>query len=230
MIDEAKEVETIMKEIEQSKQASGDSESSEASEPVNDIPQKLYEDYLKEKKLRPIAQRYNISVKDAKQQIIDYCNDNNIKVPSSLTPRKGAPEPANVLPKKDGSGAEKIITELNAETVSNNIFGIHQILAMMVTPEFAIGKDEAKVLGEAVYNVIKDYNLEFLNKYSKYIDLIFAVAVVEVPVGMRVSAAIKKKKTSKKADKEGSEAIGADSKKAVQIAKELGVAQGEPLK
>ncbi len=103
------------------------------------------------------------------------------------------PTPADVLPTKEGK-ARKVGSVLTKESVIKQIQGLHQVLALMTVPEAAISESEAQLLGEAVYEVIKDSELEWLSKYEKYINLAVAVTVVEVPTALRIKEAMDKKK------------------------------------
>lgn len=141
-------------------------------------------------------------------------------------PRKRgkSPQPADVLPTKEGKKGEKIGTVLTKESVVKQVFGLHQILALMTVPEAAISESDAELLGSAIYEVIKDSDLEWLAKYEKYINLAVAAAVVEVPTALRIKESLDKKK------KKPIIKTGNKSEKKEENPFEDIVAKGEPLK
>lgn len=135
------------------------------------------------------------------------------------------PKPVEALPTKD-KGKTVAATSLTKETVVKQVYGLHQIAALMLTPEAAISEADAELLGSAVYDVIKDSNLEWLSKYEKYINLAVAAVIVEVPTAMRVSEALKKKaKPATVAENEQPE-----KKQEGKIRTINGIAEGEPIK
>jgi hypothetical protein len=135
------------------------------------------------------------------------------------------PQPADVLPTKDKKGKESVSSVLTKDSVVKQVFGLHEIVALLTVPEAAITESDAELLGGAIYEVIKDSDLEWLSKYEKYINLAVAAAVVEVPTAIRVKAAMdaKKKKPVITSD-EG------EAKKEDKIRTINGIAAGEPLK
>lgn len=135
------------------------------------------------------------------------------------------PQPADVLPTKDKNKKDNISSVLSKDSVIKQVYGLHQILALVTVPEAAISESDAEMLGGAIYEVIKDSDLEWLSKYEKYINLAVAAAVVEVPTAIRVKTAMdaKHKKPAVKEEKK-------EEHKSEKIKVFNGIAEGEPLK
>ena len=119
------------------------------------------------------------------------------KKPAAPKP-KDLPEP--VIPKK-GKGQvkkeEPPKIELTPESITKQVKGIHAIAGMFIEGA-AIGDPEAALLGDAIYQVVKDSDLAWLAKYGKYVNLAVTIAIVEMPVAARVRAIQMQKVAAKK--------------------------------
>lgn len=155
---------------------------------------------------------------ETEAEVLDVPKEEAPKAPEA----KEIPEP--VIPKKKkSSGSSKKEPEvpkleLTPEILSQQVKGLHQIASMFV-PGAEITEPQAKMLGDAIYEVMKDSNLEWLTKYGKYINLAVTVAIVEFPVAMRVKA-IKEQQLQEKRAQQAQ----------MQAPQKTGVDAGQPLR
>lgn len=148
-----------------------------------------------------------------------------VEEPKVETPKAPQPKevPDPVIPrasakKSSSKKAEPPKIELSPEILAQQVKGLHQIASMFV-PGAEIADPQAKMLGDAIYEVVKDSNLEWLQKYGKYINLAVTVAIVEFPVAMRVRAI---------RDQKIQEARAQQAQ--MQAPKSTGVDAGQPLR
>jgi hypothetical protein len=231
------EKETKQEELNQSQPSQSTSYQSEqqASEPKSSAPDtpdisskdesanvQAYKLHRAGKNVKAIGKELHVSNNKVWDMIVAGAEELGEEPPKK---RGRRPQPADVLPTKDKKGKETVSSVLSKDSVIKQVLGIHQILALVTVPEAAITESDAELLGSAIYEVIKDSDLEWLTKYEKYINLAVAAAVVEVPVALRVKGAMdaKKKKPVVKAESE-------DKKKDDKIRTINGIAEGEPLK
>jgi hypothetical protein len=183
----------------------------------------VYKLYTAGKSINQIHKQMNIPYRQVWDMVEAGAEELGEEVPKKRNSKQ--PQPADVLPTKDKKGKESVSSVLTKDSVVKQVFGLHEIVALLTVPEAAITESDAELLGGAIYEVIKDSDLEWLSKYEKYINLAVAAAVVEVPTAIRVKAAMdaKKKKPVITSD-EG------EAKKEDKIRTINGIAAGEPLK
>lgn len=192
------------------------------AESVNVQAYKLYKDG---KSLKEVAKTLHVNDHGLWDKIVAGAEELGEEPPTKKRGRK--PQPADVLPTKDKPNKSTVSSVLSKDSVVKQVFGIHQILALVTVPEAAISEADADLLGGAIYEVIKDSDLEWLTKYEKYINLAVAAAVVEVPTALRIKAAMaaKKKQPATKVDDDKKADKKDDKTKIVN-----GIAAGEPMK
>lgn len=101
-----------------------------------------------------------------------------------LVPAEVAPNtPKSKAAKADGKAKA---SNLTADFFAKQIYGTHELLGLFFGEEAKIDREGAVMLGEAVYEVVKEYDLEYIGKFGKWSGLITAAAIVEVPVIMRL--------------------------------------------
>ena len=106
-----------------------------------------------------------------------------------------------VIPRKKRGAKEeelKIPEAQPAEFFAQQLFGIHQIAALMTGLPVTITEDDAKKLGDAVHGVVKQYDLTWITKFTPILNLMLVVAVVEAPVVIRGQAAMSEKRAAMK--------------------------------
>jgi hypothetical protein len=113
--------------------------------------------------------------------------------PKEVVIEDDKPETASKRPRtgKDGKKKKKTKVDVSSliseEKLSQQIYGIHALASIWV-PEAAISPEEALALGEAVYDVISMYDLAFLQNVLPWVKLAATLAMVEVPMVVRVRA------------------------------------------
>ena len=136
------------------------------------------------------------------------------KLPADETPTekpgRGRPpkNPDNVgIPRIKNSGGRKSKKdetpkmEKTAEFFAAQVLGIHQVLTIFTGMDLTIKPDDAASLGSAIYEVVKEHDLEWLTKFSPYINLALTVVVVETPIILKVKAAVNAKKNQSRETK-----------------------------
>lgn len=129
-------------------------------------------------------------------------------------PKKDAAVPADVIPRRKGKKEE--VSAINVDGLAKQIQGVHQ-LASLFFPGAEIDEMSARMLAEAIADIAQEYNLQFLGKYGKWLNLAMVVTIVELPVVARVRENLERKK-KEKAKQQGE-----------VTAMQKGVAAGPPL-
>jgi len=88
---------------------------------------------------------------------------------------------------KRKGGRKPVKVQLTPERIARGLEGLHRV-ADLFLPGAAITRQEADLMGEAIYEVIQEYDLSWLLKYLPVINLAITVAMVEYPVFLRVKA------------------------------------------
>lgn len=118
-------------------------------------------------------------------------------------PRKNQQIPeADVIPRKVkepkvGKNAEKS-TSQTAEFFAQQIFGMHTLASLITGMDLTIDPKGAASMGQAIYEVVKEYDLSWLNKFTPVMNLIVTTAIVEGPVILKARAQSQAKKAQKK--------------------------------
>ncbi len=132
---------------------------------------------------------------------------------------KDAPD-ATVIPRKSKKKKEEEKdpeTPKTGEFFAQQIYGIHQLASVMTGIDLSITPESAQQLGQAVYEVVKEYDLSWMSKFSPLINLAVTAAIVEAPVIMKAQKALAQKAAIKKEQ--------------VQLKKDTAkIESGEPLK
>lgn len=121
-----------------------------------------------------------------------------------------------VIPRRRGSKKETV-TNQTPEMIAKQLFGLHQLASVMTGIDLSIQEEGAQDLGKAIYEVIKQYDLDFIGKYSPWFNLIITAAVVELPVFAKLKISLDARAKLKKA-------------KNVTPKVSKGIEPGEPLK
>lgn len=118
-------------------------------------------------------------------------------------PRKTQIPEADVIPRKakDAKPSSKKEEEKNtnqtAEFFAQQIFGIHTLASLVTGMDLMIDAKGAASMGAAVYEVVKQYDLSWLNKFTPVMNLIVTTAIVEGPVILKAQAQAKAKRAEK---------------------------------
>ena len=139
-------------------------------------------------------------------------------------PRKTAPLPeADVIPRKP-KGGDKPAEPKQAETAKTAEFyarlaeGAHMSISLMTGLDLTIPAKDAQALGEAIFQVVKEYDLTFISKYAPILNLMAVTAAVEIPVIIKAQAGLNAKQAKK-----------AEAKQVVKP-QQQGIEPGTPLK
>lgn len=141
----------------------------------------------------------------------------NLFIPVVITPANDAPTPedtkpkrqrppripnADVIPRKKRGKKEddtpKITEPQPAEFFAQQLYGIHQLAALMTGLPVQISEEDSKKLGDAIHGVVKQFDLSWIGKFTPIVNLAVAVTVVEAPVIMRAQAALSEKRAATK--------------------------------
>ena len=112
---------------------------------------------------------------------------------ASVIPRKG--KGGEAASAKEEKTSKDSITK-TAEFYARQVEGMHMMASMLTGLDLSIKSSEAQTLGEAIYLVVKEYDLEFISKYAPLLNLAATTLMVEVPVVMRATEAVKVRKAA----------------------------------
>ena len=107
---------------------------------------------------------------------------------------------AELAPKKRGrkpGNTNKKSTILSAEKIGRQIFGLHMMLDVAF-PGTAISQEKASMLGESIREVMDAYDITIDEKVTSLIGLAATVAIVEVPVALKVRSILLERSKSAK--------------------------------
>ncbi len=122
-------------------------------------------------------------------------------------PRKNPAIPeADVIPRKPkgektakSEKAAPASVEQSPDFYARSVSGIHMMLSLATGLDLSISDKDSATLGDAIYQVAKDSNLEFLTKYAPYINLAVTAAMIEIPIAVKAQAGLGAKKAQKEA-------------------------------
>lgn len=157
---------------------------------------------LEEMLLKPAPEKVE-KVEEVKTEIVEPIAAD---VPPSEEPkpkrsrREKIPNGEVIPRRKKGAKEEevKVLETQPAEFFANQLFGLHQIAALMTGLPVQITEEDSKKLGDAVHGVVKQYDLSWLTKFTPIFNLMIVVAVVEAPVIMKAQAVVNAKRQASK--------------------------------
>ena len=138
-------------------------------------------------------------------------------------PRKDSIPEADVLPRKPkgvdkSAGKPSDAPAKNGEFYARMVEGSHLTISLLTGMDLTLPAKDAAALGEAIYQVVKEYDLSFISKYAPILNLVAVTASVEIPVMMRAQMGLAQKK-----------AVQTETKQQIKP-QGPGVEMGQPLK
>ena len=128
---------------------------------------------------------------------------------SEVMPRKSK---SKVDPKEDKNDLNP-----SAEFFANQFYGLHLLATAITKIDCTITKEESQQVGQAVYDVIKEYDMTWLNKSAPILNLVVTIAMVELPVYLKVQAQLTPKKITQQVINEAKEETVIESGEPLQM-------------
>jgi len=107
-----------------------------------------------------------------------------------------------VMPRRGTSKAPNDTVKKSAEFFATQFFGMHMLASAITGLPLEVSEEGAKSVGEAIYDVVKQYDLTFITKYGALFTLATTLAMVEYPIFAKVKNSVDAKKVVDKVKKE----------------------------
>jgi len=102
------------------------------------------------------------------------------------------------LPKSGGK-----TPTLDEATIARNIMGLHMMLSIATTPKAMISPENAQAMAHAIYDVMQQFDMEWLGKYLPFVNLFGTVVVCEAPTVIALAQWIREKREGGNPNGEG---------------------------
>lgn len=109
-----------------------------------------------------------------------------------------------VMPRRGKKTVDDTVKK-SAEFFASQFMGLHMLASAVTGLPLQVSEESAKSVGEAIYDVVKQYDLTFITKYGALFTLATTLGMVEYPIFLKVKNSVDAKKEVQKIKKETKE-------------------------